>query len=63
MGPTNGEKLAKLDWIGCALLASGLVLFCVGLSYSQNPYIWTDPHVLATFLIGVALIIGLGIYE
>jgi MFS family permease len=63
MGLTNGEKLARLDWIGYALLASGLVLFCVGLSYSQNPYEWTDPHVLATFLVGVALIFGLGIYE
>jgi FtsH-binding integral membrane protein len=60
---TNAEKLGKLDWIGYVLLASGLVLFCVALSWSQNPYSWTDAHILATFLIGIALIIGLGVYE
>ncbi|KAK6073549.1 siderophore iron transporter [Seiridium cupressi] len=41
---TTAEKLAKLDWIGYLLLATGLVLFSVGLSYSKNPYEWTDPR-------------------
>ncbi len=36
------EKMAQLDWIGYGLLASSLVLFCVGLSWSQNPYPWSD---------------------
>jgi len=57
------EKLRKLDWIGYFLLASGLVLFCIGLSWSQNPYAWTDAHILAPFLIGVALVFGLVVYE
>jgi hypothetical protein len=35
---TQGEKLARLDWIGIALLSCGLVLFCVSLTWSQNPY-------------------------
>ncbi|RDW76097.1 hypothetical protein BP5796_06918 [Coleophoma crateriformis] len=60
---TNAEKLAKLDWIGYLLLTAGLVLFCMGLSWAQNPYAWTDAHVLAPFLIGVALIFALGYYE
>ncbi|KAJ2897395.1 PEP5 [Zalerion maritima] len=60
---TNKEKLAKLDWIGYFLLASGLVLFCVGLSWSRNPYPWSDPHVSATFAIGCAFAIALGVYE
>lgn len=60
---TNKEKLAKLDWIGYALLCTGLVLFCVGLSWSQNPYSWTDPHVPVTFAVGVALILALVVYE
>ncbi|CZR66918.1 related to potential drug facilitator PEP5 [Phialocephala subalpina] len=63
LGLTNIEKLKKLDWIGYILLASGLVLFCTGLSWSQNPYAWTDAHILAPFLIGVALMTGLAIYE
>lgn len=60
---TFNEKLAKLDWIGYALLSSSLVLFCVGLSYSQNPYQWSDPRVSATFAIGMALGFVLIAYE
>jgi hypothetical protein len=60
---TNSEKLQKLDWIGYFLFTSGLVLFSIGLSWSQNPYEWTDVHILAPFLIGVALIAALAVYE
>ena len=60
---TTREKLAKLDWIGYALLSSSLVLFCMGLSWSQNPYPWSDPHTSATFAIGLALLIALVAYE
>jgi hypothetical protein len=60
---TFNEKLGKLDWVGYALLSSGLVLFCVGLSYSQNPYEWSDPIVSATFSIGLVLGIALVVYE
>ncbi|KAB5515524.1 major facilitator superfamily domain-containing protein [Coniochaeta sp. 2T2.1] len=60
---TFNEKLAKLDWIGYALLSSSLVLFCVGLSYSQNPYQWSDARVSATFAIGMALGFVLIAYE
>lgn len=63
MGLTNWEKIRKLDWIGYALLATGLVLFCMGLVWSQNPYPWTNAHVLAPFLIGVVLIACLVLYE
>jgi hypothetical protein len=57
------EKLGKLDWVGYILLASSLVLFCVGLSWSQNPYEWSDPHPSATFAVGLALASGLILYE
>ncbi|KIH91218.1 siderophore iron transporter [Sporothrix brasiliensis 5110] len=60
---SNSEKLAKLDWIGYALLSSSLVLFCIGLSWSQNPYPWSDPHTSATFAVGLALLVGLIVYE
>jgi MFS family permease len=63
MGLTNREKLAKLDWIGYFLFTSGLVLFTMGLSWSQNPYSWSDAHILATFIIGVALIVAFAVYE
>ncbi|KAM5349039.1 hypothetical protein ACJ41O_008862 [Fusarium nematophilum] len=57
------DKLKTLDWVGYGLLASGLVLFCIGLSWSQNPYQWSDAHVAATFATGLALGIGLVVYE
>ncbi|KAH6885316.1 major facilitator superfamily domain-containing protein [Thelonectria olida] len=57
------EKLSRLDWIGYILLASSLVLFCIGLCWSQNPYPWSDAHTLAPFAIGVALGIALVVYE
>jgi hypothetical protein len=31
------EKLNRLDWIGYALLGSGLVLFMIALFWAQNP--------------------------
>lgn len=56
------EKLARLDWVGYGLLASGLVLFCLGLSF-LNPYTWSDPQVSAPFAIGLVLATALGVYE
>ncbi|KAL0932703.1 siderophore iron transporter [Colletotrichum truncatum] len=60
---TTMEKLGKLDWVGYFLMASGLVLFCLGLSWLKNPYEWSDPHVCATFAVGVALFLALVVYE
>ncbi|TDZ15967.1 Trichothecene efflux pump TRI12 [Colletotrichum orbiculare MAFF 240422] len=60
---TNMEKLAQLDWVGYILLAAGLVLFCLGLSWSKNPYEWSDPHVSATFAVGLTLALALVVYE
>lgn len=57
------EKLGKLDWIGYALLTTGLVLFCIGLSWSENPYPWSDAHTSATFAVGLAFIVLLCVYE
>lgn len=57
------EKVHRLDWIGFALLAAGLVLFCLGLSWAQNPYPWTSANVLATFLVGVAVTTALIVYQ
>ncbi|KAK4034555.1 putative siderophore iron transporter protein [Parachaetomium inaequale] len=60
---TQREKLAKLDWLGYLLFSTGLVLFSVGLSYSKNPYEWSDPRVSATFAVGLALSLALVVYE
>lgn len=60
---TFTEKLGKLDWIGYFLLTAGILLFCLGLSWSQNPFPWSDPHVSATFAVGLFFMALLGVYE
>jgi MFS family permease len=60
---TFSEKLSRLHWISYGLFTSGLVLFCVGLSYSKNPYQWSDARVSAPFAIGVALLLAFIVYE
>ncbi|KAK3324879.1 major facilitator superfamily domain-containing protein [Apodospora peruviana] len=60
---SSGEKLAKLDWVGYFLLTAGIVLFCVGLSWSENPFPWSDAHTSATFAVGLFMILLLGVYE
>jgi MFS family permease len=54
-GLTHMEKLAKLDWAGYLLLLTGPLLFSVGMSFSNNPYKWSDPRVFATFIVGLAV--------
>jgi MFS family permease len=60
---TQREKLRTLDWTGYAFLSTGLVLFCMAMFWSQNPYPWTNAHVLATFLVGICLSACLVVYE
>ncbi|KAI2638697.1 major facilitator superfamily domain-containing protein [Hypomontagnella submonticulosa] len=57
------DKIKLLDWPGYLLLGFSLVLFCVSLSWSQNPYPWSDPHVAAPFAISIALAIALVVYQ
>ncbi|KAJ5107435.1 hypothetical protein N7456_004110 [Penicillium angulare] len=60
---TAKEKLRKLDWIGYVLIAVGLTLFSLSLSWSQNPYSWSNPHIIAPFTIGILSIVAFFIYE
>jgi MFS family permease len=60
---TVSEKLRNLDWIGYGFLTPALVLFCMSLAWSGNPYSWTNAHVLVTFVIGVLSGVALIIYE
>lgn len=57
------EKLNRLDWIGISTFSPGLTLFCVGLAWSQNPYSWSNAHILAPFIIGVLLLAFFVAYE
>lgn len=57
------EKLRRLDWIGFVLLTPGLTLFSMALAWSQNPYSWKDVQILATFIIGMVLLLAFTVYE
>ena len=58
-----GEKLARLDWVAYALLASGITLFVMGLSWGDNPYAWKDAHVLAPLIVGIVILLGLAAHQ
>ena len=60
---TTAEKLRRLDWIGYALFIPGLILFCMALAWSKNPYAWSNAHVCATFVASTVLILGFSVYE
>ena len=56
------EKIHKFDIGGTILTIVAFLGICIGLGWSQNPYSWTNAHILAPFLIGVCSLIALGIY-
>ena len=57
------EKIRRLDWISYILLLVGLSLFCTALSWSQNPYQWSNAHIIIPFVLGVIFMIILAIYS
>jgi MFS family permease len=60
---SNTEKLRRLDWISYTLLLIGLTLFCVALSWSQNPYLWSNAHINAPFIVSIIALLMLGCYS
>lgn len=56
---TFGEKIGRLDWVAYGLLASGLTLFTMGLSWGNNPFGWRNAHVLAPLVLGGVLFMAL----
>lgn len=57
------EKLRCLDWVGICAVPIGLTLVVVGLTWSQNPYGWNDAHILAPFILGMAILVFIIFYE
>jgi MFS family permease len=65
----NGVRIpAKIDWLGNALFAIGLVSVLTGIVYSLLPYGghptgWTNPYVLAAIFGGIAVLVLFGWVE
>ena len=60
---TLRQKLGQLDWIGYGLISTGLVLFGMALSWSDNPYSWSNPHIIAPFVVGIIFLAALAIHQ
>ncbi|CDR88702.1 uncharacterized protein SPSC_05534 [Sporisorium scitamineum] len=57
------SKLAKVDYLGIALVLAGSVLMLLGLNWGGQQYSWTSPHVLVTLILGAVMYIGFAIVE
>lgn len=60
---STGKKLRTMNWVSYALFTPGLVLFCVALSWSRNPYPWTNVRIIIPFFLGAVLMIAFALYE
>jgi len=57
------QKIGRLDLSGVGLLTAGLVLFLTGLNLGGGIFKWSSAPVLATLVVGVAVLIAFGVYE
>ncbi|QIW98594.1 hypothetical protein AMS68_004112 [Peltaster fructicola] len=57
------QLLARIDYIGCLLSISGVVLFLVGINFGGQDYAWNSGVVIACLTSGLALLVIFGIYE
>ncbi|KAK3117031.1 MFS siderochrome iron transporter 1 [Teratosphaeriaceae sp. CCFEE 6253] len=54
----------EFDLLGLLLLCAGLALFLLPFSlYSYQPLGWRSPMILSMLVLGVALLVGFGLYE
>ena len=65
---TSPRRPARIDWPGNITFAIGLILVMVGITYGIEPYGhhvmgWTNPMVLGSLFLGVALLIAFCVIE
>ncbi|KAJ5168211.1 uncharacterized protein N7482_003805 [Penicillium canariense] len=57
------ENLAKVDCVGCVLFVASLTSFLIPLTWGGIMYPWDSWHTLVPLLLGVAGLVGFGVYE
>jgi MFS family permease len=57
------EKIQRLDWAAYALMAAGLVPLNIALTWSDNPYTWSNAHVSAPFAVGIVALIAFAVHQ
>jgi MFS family permease len=63
LGLSRREMIGRIDFIGGALITTGLVFFLVALNFGGKDYPWESALVLSFLLIGICLMIGAGFWE
>jgi hypothetical protein len=59
--PKFAHFLATFDFLGLALLMSGIILLCVGFTSGEED--WAAPQTIACLLVGVAVLVVAGYVE
>ncbi|KAI1792582.1 MFS general substrate transporter [Ganoderma leucocontextum] len=57
------EKLARMDWLGNALMVAGSTLTLIGLTWGGIHYPWGSAHVLVPLVLGIVLMVVFFVYE
>ncbi|GAK68325.1 MFS general substrate transporter [Moesziomyces antarcticus] len=57
------SKLAKVDYLGTALVLAATVLLLLGLNWGGQQYAWSSPHVLVTLILGAVIFVVFGLVE
>ncbi|TID24217.1 Neutral ceramidase B [Venturia nashicola] len=63
VGKTQWERVRNLDWIGIILMATGIVLFLMGLAFGGRQFPWASAGTIAPIVIGVLSLVALGFWE
>jgi MFS family permease len=56
------EYVWSLDPVGCLLFVSGSTLVILALDWTGGTYPWSNAHIGAPLGVGIALLIGFGLY-
>jgi MFS family permease len=60
---TLKQKVKRVDWVGVLTLPVGLTLFVMALTWSENPFPWSDEHILGPFIVGSIVLMFVIYYE
>lgn len=63
LGLSRRKLIARIDFVGGALLTIGLVFVLLALSWGGQQYAWNSAHVLSFLLLGFALIFAFAAWE
>lgn len=59
---TMGQIISECDPIGSLLFVMGSTCTLMALNWSSGLYAWSNPHVYATLVVGLVLLIAFGLY-